>query len=125
VVAVFLLYCRGAPGVATIARSGYDQIDSQQDHSGDKVSLLAQWCAEFAASVRGLPDPAKIPPDRVDYIDVITEPGELVRQESSPTPELEFEPQIRPIQTKSQPIDKNAKVRSGGKQLRGATFRTD
>jgi hypothetical protein len=31
------------------------------------VSLLAQWRDEFAASVRGLPDPAKTPPDRDDY----------------------------------------------------------
>jgi len=32
-------------------------------HTGDRVSLLAQWRDEFAASARGLPDPAKILPD--------------------------------------------------------------
>ena len=68
---------------------------SAVDHSGGgKVSIFAQWRDEFAASVRGLPDPAKIPPDRVDYIDVIPESGELVQQ---PAPaEMEFEPQILP-----------------------------
>jgi hypothetical protein len=67
---------------------------------GSRLWNTAQWRAEFAASVRGLPDPAKIPPDRVDYIDVIPEPGELVRQPAPPPPEVEFEPAIMPDRNK-------------------------
>jgi hypothetical protein len=55
---------------------------SAVDHTG-KVSIFAQWRD---------PDPAKIPPDRVEYIDVIPEPGELVQQPAPPPPEMEFEP---------------------------------
>ena len=59
------------------------------DNSDGGLAEIVKLCAE---STRGLPDPAKIPPDRVEYIDVIPEPGELVQQPAPPPPEMEFEP---------------------------------
>jgi hypothetical protein len=88
---------------------------SAVEHGGDRVSIFAQWRDEFAASVRGLPDQAKIPADRLDYIDVIPEPGELVQPPSSPSSEMEFGPQVPPDPKKSWLIDENAKIRTGGK----------
>ena len=51
---------------------------SAVEHSGDKVSVLAQWREEFAASVRGLPDPTKIPPDRDEGVIDVTLPLALL-----------------------------------------------
>jgi hypothetical protein len=48
----------------------HPRLSAVEHIGGGKVSIFAQWRDEFAASVRGLPDPAKIPADRVDYIDV-------------------------------------------------------
>jgi hypothetical protein len=58
---------------------------SAVEHRGGGVSIFAQWRDEFAASVRGLPDPAKIPPDRDERVIDVT-PTQETPQSQTPSP---------------------------------------